>query len=317
MFLHDFVNLQAREIVLTGGEPLLHPNIIQILDYAGTSMPSIPVVVTTNGTLIGKELVRVYEKYPNLAIQLSLDGCQKTTHESQHGKNTFSTVIDAIKALYRIPKSRKIIRMTISKLNYNEAVDVAKIAMHYDCRIDYSFVCKAGRAIDNWNLLEMSTAQMVAVNEEIRQFGVLNPLEGIVPPKSIQSCPFEDSKYVFGLNIAPSGAASVCTCLGAEYIIGNAYEESLKAIINSTKIDELREKINRRKQLLKSTKCIGCAALQKCQQGCIGRAARNGNEMDLDDQCNFRRALQFKNLFLFSENHNKTALNTGEYNGDN
>ena len=55
-----------------------------------------------------------------------------------------------------------------------------------------------------------------------------------------------------------------------------------------------------RKELLRSTKCIGCSALQKCQQGCIGRAARNGDEMGLDDQCDYRRALQFKNLFLFS-----------------
>ncbi len=44
-----------------------------------------------------------------------------------------------------------------------------------------------------------------------------------------------------------------------------------------------------------------CRALQRCQQGYIGRAARNGDEMGVDDQCDYRRALQFKNLFLLAE----------------
>ena len=97
----------------------------------------------------------------------------------------------------------------------------------------------------------------------------------------------------------------MCTCLESEYIIGNAYDEPLESIIESPKIDILRNKINIRKQQLRLSQCQECSALPRCNQGCIGRAARNGDEMGLDDQCDYRRALQFKNLFLFSERNGK------------
>ena len=300
-FLEEFTKFQAKEIVLTGGEPLLHPDILPILDFAGRRYPSIPIVITTNGTLVDNKIVDLYQKYDNLTIQFSLDGYRQSTHEAQHDKNTFDRVIFAISSFQNIPKNRKTIRMTISKLNYMDVVDVAKLAKQYGCGINYSYVCRAGRAVDNWELLKMSLGQMVVANEKIRRYGVIYPEENVLPPKSVQSCPFESEEYVFGLNIDPLGYVNVCTCLGSEYIIGNAYEDSLMTIINSTRIDCLRKRIIERKKLLRNTKCQGCSALQKCQQGCIGRAARNGDELGLDDQCDFRKALQFKNLFLFSE----------------
>ena len=260
-----------------------------------------PVIITTNGTQFRKEIVDLFEKYENLVVQFSLDGSKPSTHESQNDKDTFVHVINAIHSLDNVSKNQKIIRMTISKPNYKEAVEVARIAEHHNCGVNYSYVCRAGRAVDNWDMLEMSLAQMTVVNEELRRYAVLHSGEEILPPKSIQSCPFEDLDYVFGLNIDPRGNVNVCTCLVVEYIAGKAYEQSLSSIINSPIVEALTRKVTLRKTELRNITCTDCRALQRCQQGYIGRAARNGDEMGVDDQCDYRRALQFKILFLFAE----------------
>ena len=81
-----------------------------------------PVIITTNGTQFRKEIVDLFEKYENLVVQFSLDGSKPSTHESQHDKDTFVHVINAIHSLDNVSKNQKIIRMTISKPNYKEAV---------------------------------------------------------------------------------------------------------------------------------------------------------------------------------------------------
>ena len=89
------------------------------------------------------------------------------------------------------------------------------------------------------------------------------------------------------------------------YIIGNAYTESFLELLNSKKIELLCNNINKRKELLKNSECVGCSAIDRCGQGCIGRAKQLGNEMGLDDQCGYRRALQFKNLFFYVNKREK------------
>jgi radical SAM protein with 4Fe4S-binding SPASM domain len=88
--LEEFEEIQGLRLLLSGGEPLLHPyfwEMNEILrDYAFRS------VLLSNGTLISKEVaqkLRVHE------VQISLDG-MKEGHESLRGKGTFEKTIMAI-----------------------------------------------------------------------------------------------------------------------------------------------------------------------------------------------------------------------------
>lgn len=305
-FIEEFIQYGAKEIVLSGGEPFLHPNIIALLTKIGECFSQTPFIITTNGTLLDVPTLNCIEKFDNICVQISVDGATKETHERQHGHATFEKIIDVLEKIKHWPKHRKILRMTISKLNYKESVDVAKMAFHYNAQINYSYVCKVGNAIENWDILGMSLAQLVGVNEEVYRYSVKHPQQNVIPPKSILSCPFENPNYVFGLNIQTDGSVNICTCLDSEYIIGNAYTESFPDFLNSENIELLCKKINERKEILKNSKCVGCSAIDRCGQGCIGRAKRLGDEMGLDDQCGYRRALQFKNLFFYVNKREKT-----------
>jgi len=88
--LEEFEEIQGLRLLLSGGEPLLHPYFWEVNealgDYAFRS------VLLSNGTLISKEIakkLRVHE------VQISLDG-MKEGHESLRGKETFEKTILAI-----------------------------------------------------------------------------------------------------------------------------------------------------------------------------------------------------------------------------
>jgi radical SAM protein with 4Fe4S-binding SPASM domain len=91
--LEEFEEIQGLRLLISGGEPLLHPHFWEIngilRDYAFRS------VLLSNGTLVTEEVakrLRVHE------VQVSLDGI-KEGHESLRGKGTFEKTMAAIDRL--------------------------------------------------------------------------------------------------------------------------------------------------------------------------------------------------------------------------
>jgi len=91
--LKEFEEIQGLRLLLSGGEPLLHPHFWEIneilREYPFRS------ILLSNGTLITKETtkkLRVHE------VQVSLDG-MKEGHESIRGEGTFEKALQAIENL--------------------------------------------------------------------------------------------------------------------------------------------------------------------------------------------------------------------------
>ena len=88
--LKEFEEIQGLRLLLSGGEPLLHPLFWEINDILQNQ--AFRSVLLSNGTLITKEVakkLRVHE------VQISLDGI-KEGHESLRGKGTFEKTLMAI-----------------------------------------------------------------------------------------------------------------------------------------------------------------------------------------------------------------------------
>ena len=97
-FLVDEINILS--ITLTGGEVFVRQDFIHILKHIKSK--NLIVTIQTNGTLINEEKANQLGKILNLktdSIQISLDGIDKTSHETIRGKNTFDKTINAIKLL--------------------------------------------------------------------------------------------------------------------------------------------------------------------------------------------------------------------------
>lgn len=102
-------------IKLTGGEPLLHPQIHDILDFIRSE--ELRLTVETNGVLCTPELVQKISECKKPFVSVSLDGADAETHEWVRGVDgCFAAAIDGIRNLVEIGLKPQII-MTIMRRN--------------------------------------------------------------------------------------------------------------------------------------------------------------------------------------------------------
>lgn len=93
--------LGVKEFYFTGGEPFLHPDIKEIIEY---TLKACPLTILTNGTLFNEETVqwlkKAKENSPNpLELRISLDGFSREENDSIRGPGNFEKVVNSIKML--------------------------------------------------------------------------------------------------------------------------------------------------------------------------------------------------------------------------
>lgn len=92
----EAVDEQFTELYLTGGEPMLHPDIAAMLAAATEVLPT---VLLTNAMLLrGSRLdqLRPLAAEPNLTIQTSLDGARPETHDRHRGRGSWLRTVRGI-----------------------------------------------------------------------------------------------------------------------------------------------------------------------------------------------------------------------------
>lgn len=93
----EFADVEKCIPIITGGEPLLRRDILDIIDFAMAKLNN--VVVVTNSLLLTDELIAELASRENLMIQVSLDGARRETHEYIRGKGTYDRAIRNIEKL--------------------------------------------------------------------------------------------------------------------------------------------------------------------------------------------------------------------------
>lgn len=103
--LEEFERMQGLRLLLSGGEPLLHPDFWSI--NRAISRFGFRSVLLTNGTLIDRqtaERLQVHE------VQVSLDGIGES-HDILRGRGSFDKALSAIKELRRLGKDVSVATM--------------------------------------------------------------------------------------------------------------------------------------------------------------------------------------------------------------
>lgn len=90
--------LGLSAVKLTGGEPLLHPHISDLLAIVGRE--NLRLVLETNGTLCTPALAAEIAKIPKSLVSVSLDGVDAATHEWVRGiPGSFDAAVRAVRLL--------------------------------------------------------------------------------------------------------------------------------------------------------------------------------------------------------------------------
>ncbi len=113
-------------VKLTGGEPLLHPRINEILEYIQTE--DIGMTLETNGVLCTPELAGKMGACKNSFVSVSLDGADSETHEWVRGvEGCFDEAIEGLRNLASEGLRPQVI-MTIMRHNKEQIEQVVRLA---------------------------------------------------------------------------------------------------------------------------------------------------------------------------------------------
>jgi len=97
-YIDQIKRWDIKEIDLSGGEPFIRRDIFDIIDYANRNR--LKINITTNGTLLDKNLIKKLHNVDKLRLQISLDGNDANTHDKIRGtKGTFDRIVSNINQL--------------------------------------------------------------------------------------------------------------------------------------------------------------------------------------------------------------------------
>src|SRR5687767_8223295 len=118
-------------VQISGGEPTLHPQLFEILDYA-KSLPIKHLMLNTNGIQIAKDIeltTRLATYAPNFEIYLQFDSFRKEVHQTMRGANLTSIREEALANLNALNISTTLVVTIQKNLNDDEIGKIIDFAI--------------------------------------------------------------------------------------------------------------------------------------------------------------------------------------------
>ncbi len=292
--------LGARSVSIGGGEPLMRPDYLEIINYALSL--DLLVALGTNGTLIDEEIAERLSNLP-IKIQVSLDGAKKETHDRIRGKGSFDSAVRGMDSLLKRGMGKDIvIACTPMSLNVKEIPELIDFALEKGIQvIQFPPLSSSGRGKARWDELRLPDDKRLWFWEFItkRAKELKGKLDLLAECFAVDiNNPGNPYRCSIGsqLRIAPNGDVYPCQCFhfGSEYCIGNVKKQSLEDIVNSKKLREIIKSCFARPS--KIDKCRGCRWRNFCGAGCMGNAFEVSGTIWSPDSCNVRKQW-IENLF--------------------
>jgi len=113
-------------VKLTGGEPLLHPQIKEIIGHI--TKENLRLTMETNGILMTEDMAALLASCPGVFVSVSIDGSRAETHEHIRGvEGSFNKACDAVRHLVRAGISPQVI-MSVMRENRAEMEGLVALA---------------------------------------------------------------------------------------------------------------------------------------------------------------------------------------------
>ena len=260
-------------IHLTGGEPLLKPELFLLLDELNQKPVVEELGIITNGLPIDREVVRRLSAFSKLKkIKISLDGADAETNDSIRQEGTFDKIIENITLIRKEHAFEIILMFTVMKRNFRNLSSFFKLSRELGINgfiIERFIPWGRGREIMDEVLDKEQWRELVETLLEL--FSMKMEEHNVYPYQAFQIVFNKDGTELLGapcvigrdgLCIMPEG--SVFPCRRFPISIGNFLSDSLKQIWEGSGIlEKLREKENLKGKCgrCEIKDCRGCRSL--------------------------------------------------------
>jgi len=275
-------------IHLTGGEPLLKPELFILLNDLDQRSGVEELGIITNGLLIDQEMTKRLSRFSKLRkIKISLDGGTAETNDAIRQKGAFEKVIQNLPLLKETGRFEILFMITIMKSNFRSLPSLFRLCQDLGVNgliIERFIPLGRGKEITGEVLSKEEWKEVIRILLDF--FPADEEEDPFLPYQAFQvSFNGEEPELygapcvigVDGLCVMPEG--TVFPCRRFPVSLGNLVNESLRQIWEKS---EVLEKL-RRKENLKG-KCGRCD-LKDCR-GCRSLAfALTGNDLEEDPHC--------------------------------
>ena len=275
-------------IHLTGGEPLLKPELFSLLEDLNQSPSVEELGLITNGLFLDREMIKRLSAYSKLnKVKLSLDGADPETNDAIRSKGNFEKTVQSLRLLRREGRFEVILMFTIMKTNVRSLVPFIRLCQ--DLNIDGLILERfiplgrgrgfADQVLDKkeWKEFVETLSSLFSVEEDGR---LLLPYQAFQITFNGEEPELLGAPCVIGsdgLCVMPDG--NVFPCRRFPVSIGNLSKDSLMTIWEKS---EILKKLRSKKSL--KGKC-GICEVEGCS-GCRSLAfSLTGDYLAEDPHC--------------------------------
>jgi len=250
------------ELLLMGGEPLLHPEFFDLVRYAKTN-GILYVRASTNGWFIDRDIARELSKHMD-NIQISIHGACSSTHDRIVGKeDSWNRAKQAVKVL-KENNLRVNVSCTVMRENAPEIGRMPRLVKEWGAdslRFLRLIPEGRGRLLEGWTEQEVDSigGRIKAIREDP---GCTIELEaGGFPSLS----PLRDDAFFYGcgagktlLCVLSNGGVKPCGSMSDDWVMSQIREEHLLDIWHSPEFNVMRMRMD----------CVDCTYGSVCWGPC-------------------------------------------------
>lgn len=267
-------------LVLSGGEPTLHPRISDLLQKASEKFKA--VVINSNGTTPFWQKNHSIINRNNVIVQFSLDGLQDY-HDKIRGLGSFDKTSDSIRFINGLGKPIWI-STVVSRKNMKSVMRLSEILAQFNIeKWHVSPLMPFGNAsaddvpdVNEWNNFVDELINITPFRLGIRKLFATEVLEKLSDEQisqiaeSERNADFKNCGCVKSkLYIYPDMTVYGCTCI-KDIPLGNLETQSLSEILNGTVAQSFLSYV------CEVSACKQCRYFKICNGGCMGMQKKYG-----------------------------------------
>ena len=259
--------LGVQKLMITGGEPLMRSDFIEIIDYAYPRF--IAISIASNGYLMTDSLAQSLAKYKDkIVVQISVDGIEVHHNKIRGLSDSFEKAVNAIRLL-RQNEIPTIVATTLNSDNFSDMESVAQIVYEAGAlQLSFAITTSQGRARDNHIAYGIDMEQFLSRLKCLYKIYIEKGMYIQMDPETVGEKLQVNSRGcgagISQIAVRENGDVSPCLCFF--YTYGNLLKEEITQIFSYENVACFESLLRPNKSL-----CGGCEEYENCQ-GCPARA---------------------------------------------